>query len=185
MDKGWRCCKARVLTFDEFLSIPPCTTGEHSTVQMPAEKTQERTPDITIPKPVSEPTILPIPFLKSIPDVSLVRRPTTSASPFGLSESESDDPAFPIPPEIHCRRRGCKAISQQISDPTSRFDERCNYHSGQPIFHEGSKGWTCCKRRVLEFEEFMRIEGCQQRDKHLFVGTRENENKERIVANVR
>lgn len=23
-----------------------------------------------------------------------------------------------------------------------------------PIFHEGSKGYTCCKRRVLEFDEY-------------------------------
>jgi len=24
-----------------------------------------------------------------------------------------------------------------------------------PIFHEGSKGYTCCKRRVLEFDEYL------------------------------
>lgn len=53
------------------------------------------------------------------------------------------------------------------------------------MFHEGSKGWTCCKRRVLEFEEFMRIEGCRQKDKHLFVGTGSNEEEENIILNVR
>lgn len=30
--KGYKCCKPRVLTFDEFLTIPPCTTGKHTTV---------------------------------------------------------------------------------------------------------------------------------------------------------
>lgn len=45
------------------------------------------------------------------------------------------------------------------------------YHPGAPLFHEGSKGYTCCKRRVLEFDEFMRIEGCQTKPKHLFVGS--------------
>jgi hypothetical protein len=47
------------------------------------------------------------------------------------------------------------------------------YHPGAPIFHEGSKGYTCCKRRVLEFDEFMKIEGCKTKDRHLFVGSGE------------
>ena len=55
--------------------------------------------------------------------------------------------------------------------PSSREGEKCVYHPGHPIFHEGSKGWTCCKRRVLEFDEFMRIEGCQTKDRHMFVGS--------------
>lgn len=44
------------------------------------------------------------------------------------------------------------------------------YHPGRALFHEGSKGWTCCKRRVLEFDEFMKIEGCKKKKRHLFVG---------------
>ena len=44
-------------------------------------------------------------------------------------------------------------------------------HPGAPIFHEGSKGYTCCKRRVLEFDQFMKIEGCKTKDRHLFVGS--------------
>lgn len=61
----------------------------------------------------------------------------------------------------------------------------------QPIFREGSKvrgtvlclvllqmttpfdsmfsqGYLCCKRRVLEFEEFLKIEGCTK-GRHVFV----------------
>ena len=34
-----------------------------------------------------------------------------------------------------------------------------------PIFHEGSKGYSCCKRRVLEFEEY------SYRDTELIVGS--------------
>lgn len=45
------------------------------------------------------------------------------------------------------------------------------HHPGAALFHEGSKGWTCCKRRVLEFDEFMKIEGCKTKDRHLFVGS--------------
>jgi hypothetical protein len=52
-----------------------------------------------------------------------------------------------------------------------RNGEKCVYHPGVPIFHEGSKGYTCCKRKVLEFDEFMKIEGCKTKDRHLFVGS--------------
>jgi len=52
----------------------------------------------------------------------------------------------------------------------NRDDEECIYHPGQALFHEGSKGWTCCKRRVLEFDEFMKIAGCKKKKRHLFVG---------------
>ena len=34
---------------------------------------------------------------------------------------------------------------------------------------QGSKGYTCCKKRVLDFNDFLSIEGCQQ-NQHLFTG---------------
>ena len=43
----------------------------------------------------------------------------------------------------------------------------------QAIFHEGSKGYLCCKRRVLEFAEFLKIEGCTT-GTHLFVGSKKD-----------
>lgn len=58
------------------------------------------------------------------------------------------------------------------------------HHPGQALFHEGSKGWTCCKRRVLEFDEFMRIEGCRKKPRHLFVGSGKKQ-REEIVATVK
>lgn len=45
------------------------------------------------------------------------------------------------------------------------------HHPGHPIFHEGSKGWSCCKKRVLDFDEFMQIAGCKSKAKHMFVGS--------------
>lgn len=66
-----------------------------------------------------------------------------------------------------CRRKACG----QEYKGGSREDENCVFHPGMPIFHEGSKGYTCCKRRVLEFDEFMKIEGCQTKNRHLFIGS--------------
>jgi hypothetical protein len=29
------------------------------------------------------------------------------------------------------------------------------------VFHEGRKGWSCCKKQVDSFDEFLQIVGCQ------------------------
>ena len=59
------------------------------------------------------------------------------------------------------------------------------HHPGVPIFHEGSKGYSCCKRRVLEFDQFMSMEGCKTKDRHLFVGKAKKEGEEEKVDTVR
>lgn len=53
----------------------------------------------------------------------------------------------------------------------------------QPIFHEGSKGYLCCKRRVLEFDDFLKIPGCTK-GKHLFVGPKPSGKEELVEARV-
>lgn len=39
----------------------------------------------------------------------------------------------------------------------------CKFHPGGPVFHEGSKSYSCCNtinKPVLSFEEFLAIPGC-------------------------
>ncbi|MCJ1358328.1 MAG: hypothetical protein MMC33_008327 [Icmadophila ericetorum] len=185
--KGWKCCKPRVLTFDEFLVIPPCTTGKHSTVDdtpVPAPKEAPIEPD---PAPV--PKIKPISTINGA-TTTLPSRPQSRAPspPPPTPESDTDDPSLEIPPNTTCRRRGCGISSPAKPTSSSREGEECIYHSGHPIFHEGSKGWTCCKRRVLEFDEFLRIEGCKKKAKHMYVGSgkkTKGKDEEQKVENVR
>ncbi|XXG98901.1 hypothetical protein Hte_005232 [Hypoxylon texense] len=167
--KGWKCCKPRVLTFDEFLEIPPCTEGKHSTTDLPPEiekKAPENPDDAAnstsslaskLAEAVSTPSRAP-----------LTPQPAPTAPP-PPPESEDDEPSLEIPDGKVCRRKGCNATykkGQARSD-----DEKCVHHPGAPIFHEGSKGYSCCKRRVLEFDQFMKIEGCKTSPRHLFVGS--------------
>ena len=79
---------------------------------------------------------------------------------------EQDDPLIPVERGTKCKRRGCNA--EYVSDEVSRGDgpeAQCVFHPGYfyfdfffngspPLFHEGSKGYTCCKRKVLEFDEY-------------------------------
>ncbi|KAG9318329.1 HSP20-like chaperone [Chiua virens] len=82
---------------------------------------------------------------------------------------EEDDPGAAVAPGTQCRRTGCSVAF--VSDAANRIGDgegtSCTYHSAPPIFREGSKGYLCCKRRVLEFEEFLKIEGCKK-GRHVF-----------------
>lgn len=87
-----------------------------------------------------------------------------------LVEIEEDDESVPVPDGTTCKRRGCGVVYKD--NATSRGDgpeAQCIHHPGAPIFHEGSKGWSCCPRKVLDFDEFLKIGGCKT-GKHLFVG---------------
>ncbi|KAK5987295.1 Cysteine and histidine-rich domain-containing protein morgana [Cladobotryum mycophilum] len=161
--KGWKCCKPRVLTFDEFMNIPPCTTGTHSTTERPPpveEKPQLDEAELARKieeASVSVPARLPVQPAQHVP-----------TPPPPPPDSEDDDPSLEIPDGTECRRKTCSA---KYTKGSSREGEECVHHPGVPIFHEGSKGYSCCKRRVLEFDQFMKIEGCQTKDRHLFVGS--------------
>lgn len=154
------------MTFDEFLSIPPCTTGTHSAVDdTPAALATPAPKPTGAPQPIaSAHGATPAPRIA----VSVPQAAQEKAEP--EPESEDDDPALEITAGATCRRRRCGATAG-TGTGSSREGESCLYHPGRPIFHEGSKGWTCCKKRVLEFDEFMGLEGCARKEKHMFVGS--------------
>ncbi|KAK1982174.1 CORD and CS domain-containing protein [Colletotrichum cereale] len=169
--KGWKCCKPRVLTFEEFMTIPPCTTGKHSTTDLPPKIEQ---------KPQADPAAAPSLLDKLAASADEPgRKPLSQATQAAPSppppppESESDDPSLEIPDGTTCRRKACSATYHKAA---SRENESCVHHPGVPIFHEGSKGYSCCKRRVLEFDQFMKIEGCKTKNRHLFIGSGKKKN---------
>lgn len=171
-----------MLTFDEFLAIPPCTTGKHSTV----DDTPKPEPKPTVDEgpglaPVSGKTETSLP--PPAPRVPQAQTPTTPRSQTPQPpEEEDDDPSIPVPSGAKCKRKACGA---EYKDGSRREGEACVHHPGGAVFHEGSKGWSCCKRRVLEFDEFMKIEGCTTKDRHLFVGSAMSKSGEENVETVR
>ncbi|KAL1864369.1 hypothetical protein VTK73DRAFT_5958 [Phialemonium thermophilum] len=167
--KGWKCCKPRVLTFEEFMQIPPCTEGKHSTTDLPPEiEKREADPALLASLEAQSSSSEQAPPPPRRAPISASQTASTSTPPPPPAETEEDDPSLEIPDGRPCRRRGCHAT---YSKGQSRDGEKCVYHPGIPIFHEGSKGYSCCKRRVLEFDQFMKIEGCKTKDRHLFVGS--------------
>jgi hypothetical protein len=166
-------------------------TGKHSTTDHPPvlEKPQPDPAVVLAPSP-SPPPATPKSTSEALPraPISLPSRSAAPSPVLVVEESDEDDPSLDIPDGRPCKRRACGHV-YKTND--GRIDEKCVYHPGVPLFHEGSKGYTCCKRRVLEFDEFMKIEGCKTKEKHLFVGSGkpkvggENASGEEILETVR
>lgn len=141
----------------------------------------------------SEPKVLPSKSISSTnvaptlaPNylVPVALNPGAPATP-PQPESESDDPSLAVARGTICRRRGCNSVSAAEVTSARPDNEGCIYHPGQAVFHEGSKGWTCCKRRVLEFDDFLNIEGCRRKKNHLFVGSGKKATSEETLSHVR
>ncbi|GAM21815.1 hypothetical protein SAMD00019534_049900 [Acytostelium subglobosum LB1] len=168
--KGWSCCTKRVIDFDDFLQIPGCATGAH------VEKQQQ--PQATTPKSIHKEVEPPVSafvdggkeFYGTKDTNRFMPKPVTptqaAKTPVVIKDyvEVNDAPAAVIAVGTPCTRQGCKV---QYVDESSRT-EQCTYHPGEPVFHEGSKGWSCCKPKAAIFEEFLKIKGCYH-GKHKFV----------------
>ncbi|KAI1747566.1 HSP20-like chaperone [Xylaria castorea] len=183
--KGWKCCKPRVLTFDEFLEITPCTEGKHSTTDHPPkiDKKELATDVAPTTQSLSDKLAEAVSAAATTASRAPLAPQATPTAPPPPPESEDDEPSLEIPDGKVCRRKACNAVYKK-GQPRSD-DEKCLHHPGAPIFHEGSKGYSCCKRRVLEFDQFMKIEGCKTSPRHLFIGSGQDKSKKQGASSAK
>ncbi|KZS99128.1 CS-domain-containing protein [Sistotremastrum niveocremeum HHB9708] len=87
--------------------------------------------------------------------------PVAPAAPTPAPLAE-DDLDAPVEPGTKCKRQACGKT--YISDALSRHGDG---EEAVCVFHP-LPGYLCCKRKVLEFDEFLKIEGCTK-GRHLFV----------------
>jgi len=167
--KSWSCCadvSKPVLEFDEFMKIPGCTKGTH-TDDAPQLEAPKSTSGVNL-KVIENPLGNTSESRASNGPMPIAAVAMAPAPPAPVIEEE-DDPSIPVKAGTTCQRKGCGVAFQ--SDEVNRVGDGpgtlCTYHPAPPIFREGSKGYLCCKRRVLEFDEFLKIQGCKT-GRHLF-----------------
>ena len=59
---------------------------------------------------------------------------------------------------LTCYNKGC---TQRFLEEDNNISA-CKFHPGEPIFHEGLKGWSCCSRRTTSFSDFLEFPGCER-----------------------
>uniref|UniRef100_A0AAZ3Q7E2 Cysteine and histidine-rich domain-containing protein 1 n=1 Tax=Oncorhynchus tshawytscha TaxID=74940 RepID=A0AAZ3Q7E2_ONCTS len=192
--KGWSCCKRRTTDFSDFLSIAGCTKGPHNQEKPPepvkpdvtSSEDKERAEDLK-PK-FSEFTISAPKPLESIrrpsPDEPVVRLQQKISpslrqaleklklSEDNLTEKTNEDDDV-VKVGTLCKNGGC---ARSFEGPASN-DQLCLFHAGVPIFHEGMKYWSCCKKKTSDFNTFLSQEGCS-RGNHLW---RKNDTGKTVV----
>ncbi|KAF9052681.1 chord-domain-containing protein [Panaeolus papilionaceus] len=168
--KSWSCCKdvnKPVLDFDEFMSIKGCTeipghTSEKAKV-VDTPKSETVRAASTVDESGKE--TFGIETVAQVAD-KVDKAPIQPTAPI----LEVDDLNQPVKVGTECRRAGCSV--KFVDDQTNRQGDGegtvCRFHPLPPIFREGSKGYLCCKRRVLEFDEFLKIPGCKT-GRHCFI----------------
>jgi len=177
--KSWSCCKEKnkpVLDFDDFVAIPGCTQAEKHTDVKPttANANQSHSTKIdngAVPLKLSQASdgseVYGTAVQKKMDLPTAVAQARASAT--GSFIIEEDDLSVPIGKGTKCLRKGCDYVfvSEEISRIGDGEGAECHFHPAPPLFREGSKGYLCCKRRVLEFDEFLKIPGCTK-GRHLF-----------------
>ncbi|GAU89992.1 hypothetical protein RvY_02476 [Ramazzottius varieornatus] len=58
--------------------------------------------------------------------------------------------------ELFCYNKGC---AKKFMDKDN-YAGACTFHPGEPYFHDAYKEWTCCKKRSVDFTEFLNYKGC-------------------------
>ncbi|KCV71654.1 hypothetical protein H696_01073 [Fonticula alba] len=167
--KSWSCCPStKVLSFDEFLELTGCCVGAHS-IEEVAQPQFLDTSKIGLP----DEEVFGAEVASQLAGVNLsTPKPTkpivvkTAPKAPEMDETKmADDPAVEVPTGTACRRRSC---GHRLASAACR-DLPCTFHPGTPVFHEGSKGWSCCSRKVLDFNDFLAIAGCRTVTGHRFL----------------
>ena len=91
--------------------------------------------------------------IQAAPLPSSLPSSSSSSSPPPLDPLETPDDALSLlslSPGTQCLHRGCSHRYEGAREREGRGGESvCVYHPGVPLFHEGLKGWTCCKKRYV------------------------------------
>ena len=57
-----------------------------------------------------------------------------------------------------CANKGC---ADKSFLPEENNDQACKHHSGEAIFHDLKKYWSCCSDKpAYDFDDFMKLPTC-------------------------
>lgn len=176
--KEWSCCKKKSHDFSEFLGIPGCKTGKHTT-EKPSTKavTATKTPSAATSAPTSA---APATNASSKESCARCRQgffcsdhgsktgktniDVANADAEPAVESSKDAKISVVPqkriidinePQT-CKNKGCG----QTFKEKDNHEIACSFHPGPAVFHDRMRGWKCCDVHVKEFDEFMTIPPC-------------------------
>nr|XP_018900687.1 PREDICTED: cysteine and histidine-rich domain-containing protein 1 [Bemisia tabaci] len=172
--KSWSCCKKKSTDFTEFLNTKGCTRGKHNP-EKPAEperrkvdkSTDDEMLEVKPRPPVAKPLERPadnVPRVKIEAEIAPSLQELMKNLKLNQKDKVETEKSGVVPIGTACKNGGCKQFYQGNEDDQSV----CEHHPGTPVFHEGLKYWSCCKRKTTDFDVFLSQKGCTEGE-HLWL----------------
>lgn len=175
--KGWSCCNKKSTDFTQFLNIPGCTRTQHSNVPPPEPekpvrdevaareevvvKLEERKKPEAAPRPTQDEPLVELRRTVAPNLVAALEKLTLTTQ--NVAKVETGEKSDAIEVDTPCKNASCNARYQNESSNS----QKCVYHPGVAIFHEGMKFWSCCQRKTSDFDNFLNQIGCEE-GKHVW-----------------
>ena len=157
LKKGWTCCNKIVYDWDEFEKLKGCATGSHASKKESANPTDEfyksntvNRAQVGLEKFDSTPQ-----NIKSIDDYNRQEEEKAKLKA-EKEEIEGKKYFYTKNGKLRCINKGC--AKEFVMEDNG--EEVCSYHTGDPIFHDLKKYWTCCKKETWDWDEFVKLPTC-------------------------
>uniref|UniRef100_A0A2K5F7F3 Cysteine and histidine-rich domain-containing protein 1 n=1 Tax=Aotus nancymaae TaxID=37293 RepID=A0A2K5F7F3_AOTNA len=149
-------CHPAVLVFHHALKgcIVACTKDRHNSEKPPEPVKPKPVEAMKRPSPDEAMTNLELKVSVSLKQAFDKLKPSS-----GNEEDKKEEDNDEIKIGTSCKNGGCSQTYRALEI----LEEVCVYHSGVPIFHEGMKYWSCCRRKTSNLNTFIAQEGCTTR----------------------
>lgn len=153
--KYWGCCEGRkVNDWEQFMRIPGCVCGPHSTEAPKGVDLVSPTVLAARQAAMEEKERKSTAHLK---DISSYTKQSLEAK--ALAPRPKPKPKEALPAGCaRCVHTECKKI-YSVSENNAKA---CRYHRGRAVFHDGAKWWSCCsaQRKSYDWDDFMKVKKC-------------------------
>lgn len=162
--KIWSCCNQKSTDFSTWLSLKGCTHGLHSN-QKPVVETKPEELETTIKTQKPEEIIVwsglnrPAARDDSSKIMRAIKFEVTEGALKSIERFKSEikeEAESEIHVGMSCKNPGCEKVYE--GEPSR--SEKCSYHNGVAVFHEGMKYWSCCEKKTSDFAVFLEQKGC-------------------------
>lgn len=168
--KGWTCCNIVVYDWEEFMIIPGCKISNHTNSKEEADiKTDffKSQTVLTAEKGIdnytnntnnnsTEENNSKKEVIKDIKSYEEEQKRLDDEK----KKLESEKPKIIIKTndgKYYCGNPGC---TSKTYDPEQNSEGSCQYHTGQPMFHDRKKFWVCCKQEAYDWDDFVKLPAC-------------------------
>ena len=158
LKKGWTCCQKIVYDWDEFQKIEGCKIGPHCpkvTTNKPTDQS-EFYQSQTVANAKSGIDNNPEPVLNSKPEPLKIDDINKEQEKIASKTIKEKKIVITASGKMRCKHGGCN--KEYTEEENS--DNICSYHSGEAVFHDTKKYWSCCKKESWDWDGFMKLPTC-------------------------